>query len=118
VGLERGPLSLVSTTVELLGRKNSGSGLENREYGRRDSSRWPRGIVRVGRRSRPSDWESRCEIRKLVGKADGRGDWEWGENFVCYTIRRAAGRRGEALGGAKGHGIALRGGTSLCNNQS
>jgi hypothetical protein len=43
VGLERGPLSLVSTSEELLGRKRSGSGLENREYGRRDSSRWPRG---------------------------------------------------------------------------
>jgi hypothetical protein len=28
VGLERGPLSLVSTTEELLGRKRSGSGLE------------------------------------------------------------------------------------------
>jgi hypothetical protein len=43
VGLERGPLSLVSTTEELLGRKSSGSGLEIREYGRRDPSRWPRG---------------------------------------------------------------------------
>jgi hypothetical protein len=41
VGLERGPLSLVSTTVELLERKNSGSGLETREYGHRDPSRWP-----------------------------------------------------------------------------
>jgi hypothetical protein len=39
VGLERGPLSLVSTTEELLGRKSSGFGLESREYGRRDSSR-------------------------------------------------------------------------------
>jgi hypothetical protein len=29
-GLEQGPLSLVRTTEELLGRKNSGSGLENR----------------------------------------------------------------------------------------
>jgi hypothetical protein len=28
VGLEQGPLSLVSTTEELLGRKISGSGLE------------------------------------------------------------------------------------------
>jgi hypothetical protein len=36
VGLERGPLSLVCTTEELFGRKSSGSGLENREYGRRD----------------------------------------------------------------------------------
>jgi hypothetical protein len=29
VGLERGPLSLVNTTEELLERKSSGSGLEN-----------------------------------------------------------------------------------------
>jgi hypothetical protein len=35
MGLELGPLSLVSTTEELLGRNNSGSGLKNREYGRR-----------------------------------------------------------------------------------
>jgi hypothetical protein len=31
--LERSPLSLVSTTEELLGRKSSGSDLENCEYG-------------------------------------------------------------------------------------
>jgi hypothetical protein len=36
VGLERSPLSLVSTTEELLGSNSSGSGLEIREYGRRD----------------------------------------------------------------------------------
>jgi hypothetical protein len=39
VGLERGPLSLVSTTEELLDIKSSGSCLENREYGCRDPSR-------------------------------------------------------------------------------
>jgi hypothetical protein len=39
VGLERGPLSLASTTEELLGRKSSGFCLENREYGRRDPPR-------------------------------------------------------------------------------
>jgi hypothetical protein len=39
VGLERGPLSLVSTTEELLERNGSGSGLEIREYGSRDPSR-------------------------------------------------------------------------------
>jgi hypothetical protein len=39
VGLERGPLSLVSTTEEILDRKVSGSCLENREYGSRDPSR-------------------------------------------------------------------------------
>jgi hypothetical protein len=45
VGLERGPLSLVSTTEELLEWKSSGSGLENRDYGRRDPSRWPRSTL-------------------------------------------------------------------------
>jgi hypothetical protein len=45
VGLERSPLSLVSTTEELLGRKSSGSGVENREYGRRDPSHWPCGTL-------------------------------------------------------------------------
>jgi hypothetical protein len=38
VGLQRGPLSLLGTTEELLGRKSSGSGLESREYGRRGSA--------------------------------------------------------------------------------
>jgi hypothetical protein len=35
VGLERGPLSLVSTIEELLARNGNGSDLENRDYGRR-----------------------------------------------------------------------------------
>jgi hypothetical protein len=38
MGLERGPLSLVSTTEELLDRKEAVR-LENREYGQRDPSR-------------------------------------------------------------------------------
>jgi hypothetical protein len=42
VGLERVPLSLVDTIEELLGRNNSGSGLENREYGHEDPLRLPR----------------------------------------------------------------------------
>jgi hypothetical protein len=39
MGLERGPLSLVSTIEELLERKGSSSGLENQDYGRRDPPR-------------------------------------------------------------------------------
>jgi hypothetical protein len=42
MGLERGSLSLVSTIEELPGRNSSGSGLENREYGRGYPLRWPR----------------------------------------------------------------------------
>jgi hypothetical protein len=45
VGLKQGPLSLMSTTAELLERKSSGSCLENREFGRRDPSRLPRGAL-------------------------------------------------------------------------
>jgi hypothetical protein len=36
VGLEQGPLSLVSTIDELLGRNSTGSSLEIREYGHGD----------------------------------------------------------------------------------
>jgi hypothetical protein len=43
VGLERGPLSHMSTMGDLLERKSSGSGLECREDGRRNPSGWPRG---------------------------------------------------------------------------
>jgi hypothetical protein len=45
VGLERGPLSFVSTIEELLGRNSSRFGLENREDGRGNLSGWPRGIL-------------------------------------------------------------------------
>jgi hypothetical protein len=45
VGLEQGPLGLVSTIEKLLERKSSGSSLENREYGRRDPSCWPHGTL-------------------------------------------------------------------------
>jgi hypothetical protein len=45
VVLEWGPLNLVSTTEELLGRKSNGSDLETREYGRRVRSRWPCGTL-------------------------------------------------------------------------
>jgi hypothetical protein len=41
VGLEWGPLSLMSTIEELSGSNSSGSSLENREYSRGDPLRWP-----------------------------------------------------------------------------
>jgi hypothetical protein len=45
VSLERVPLSLVSTTEELLERNSGGSGLEIQEYDRRDPSGSPRGTT-------------------------------------------------------------------------
>jgi hypothetical protein len=44
VGLERDPLSLISTIEELLGRKTSGCSLEIQEYGHRDLSCRPMSI--------------------------------------------------------------------------
>jgi hypothetical protein len=66
VGLEQSPLNLVSTIEELLGRKSSGSGLESREYGRRDPSRWPRGTLypqKLALSSPTSGGRSVCIVR-------------------------------------------------------
>jgi hypothetical protein len=41
----RGPPSFMSTIEELLGRESSGSGIENREYNRRDPLCWPRNTL-------------------------------------------------------------------------
>jgi hypothetical protein len=59
VGLERGPLSLASTTEELLRRKISGSGLENKEYGHWDPPR-----VEAGKNTSIVIPESRKRRRK------------------------------------------------------
>jgi hypothetical protein len=74
VGLERGPLSLVSTIEELLERKRSGFGLESREYGRRNPSQttWRPLSAKVGtnftdrRRSHGRYVRSRIQATELV----------------------------------------------------
>jgi hypothetical protein len=47
VGLERGPLSHVYKTEELIEKKSSGSCLENRDYDLEDLPRWLRNTVNV-----------------------------------------------------------------------
>jgi hypothetical protein len=82
VGLERGPLSLLSTTEELLGRNSSGS-LESREYGRRDSSRWPRGILypqNVG--------INFVDKRRSLGRYSSLADWGYEVLFFIYESKR------------------------------
>jgi hypothetical protein len=77
VGLEWGPLSLVSATEELLRSNNSGFGLENREYGRGDPLRWPRDILYPQNLalSSPSSCGRSVGIVRLQTKATESVNW-------------------------------------------
>jgi hypothetical protein len=65
VGLERGLLSLVSTTEELFGKKSSSSSLESPEYGRRDPPRWPRGTLHLQKSALTSPYIHKTWVRRV-----------------------------------------------------
>jgi hypothetical protein len=71
-----GPLSLVSTTEELLERKSSSSGLENREYCHRDPLCWPCDTLylqKLALSSLTSDGRSQTKTMELYSYVCERG---------------------------------------------
>jgi hypothetical protein len=88
VGLERGPLSLVSTIEELLERNSSGSGLENQEYGCGDPLRWPRDTLyqlELALTSSAGCGRS-VGIVLLLTKATGFLNWHLEINVLCVAF--------------------------------
>jgi hypothetical protein len=79
VGLERGPLSLVSAIEELLGRKSSFSGLERRDYGCRDPSRRPRNTL--------YPQELALTSPTSCGRYSSLADWGHGGFFFFFCLR-------------------------------
>jgi hypothetical protein len=94
VGLERGPLSLVSTIEELLERKSSGSCLLSREYCRRDPSRWPRSTLypqKLALTSSTSDGRSVGIVRTRTQATEFSFSFSQGHRSL-YTAQSQKGR--------------------------
>jgi hypothetical protein len=81
MGLERDPLSLVSTIEELLGRKSSGSGLQSQEYARRDPSRWSRGTLHPQKLALTSPTSS-CRSVGLICSQTQTTEF----SFICIIV--------------------------------
>jgi hypothetical protein len=94
VGLERGPLSLVSTIEDILGRNSSGSGLEHREYGLGDPLRWPSGTLYPQKLAltSPTSGGRSVDIVRLLTKAtefslvDRSSRWKQDCINLCFWV--------------------------------
>jgi hypothetical protein len=90
VGLERGPLSLVSTIEELLGRTTSGSGLENRENGRGDPLRWPHDTLYPQKLSLTSPTSGGRSVGIVLLRAKATEFFSSSQNFLLLLLYHSA----------------------------
>jgi hypothetical protein len=84
-GQKRGPLSLVSTIEELLGRKNCDFDLECREYGRRNPSRCPRGTPYQQELVLTSSTSGGCSVG-IVRSRTHATDFSFMRSFCCVCV--------------------------------
>jgi hypothetical protein len=95
VGLESGTLSLVSTTEELLERKSSGSGLENRDYGRRGSTALTTGHLSIRKNVGIKSADKRLSLGRYSSLVDSGLK-------VCFVVYRACSTHGGRIGMHRG----------------
>jgi hypothetical protein len=80
LGLERSPLSLLSTNEELIDRKRSDSGLESREYGREDTLRLPRNTLPPQKLELTSPTSGGCSVGIVRSRTQAT-------EFIVYILR-------------------------------
>jgi hypothetical protein len=100
VGLERSLLSLVSTTEELLGRKSSGSRLENRNYGRRQPAALTKGHLYQQKLALTSPTSASRSVGIVRSQTQVT-------EFVLFVHAYNGGSKTFSLPGAPGRHIAL-----------
>jgi hypothetical protein len=80
VGLERGPLNLVSTIQEIFRRNSGDSGPENREYGPGDPLSWPHDTLCPQKLALTSPTSGGCSVGVVRSRAKVT---HFGFFFVC-----------------------------------